>query len=285
MKKLLAALLFAGIIAVPAAANDEVSVFSPAFRPSAKTFAMDADVHFQTGRNKDGDSMTDFGSGDWNVGRINMAYGIMDNLSVTAMVRPGTELSFEDGVFYENGNPQIGVNFQAFAHQYIAIDVFAKYGISWTKTKDSDGDEMFNGRNDFDLGAKFSGRADRFSWSVAASADIFLKATAKRNDGNIEREFKSRTDFRLNLAAMFDINDKWSVRADFDYHYAPEQKREDNGETIESFESGNIKDLNLGAVYNVNGYFSVMPYVGYRFETESNNDDSIKIGCKFGIKI
>lgn len=277
MKKLLAALLFAGIVAVPAVANDEVSVFSPAFRPSAKTFTMNADAFFQTGINKDGDASTDFGSGDWSVGNINMAYGLMDNLAITATVNPSVNR------IWESGNPQIGVNFQAFTHEYIAIDVFGKYGISWTKNKNGD-DETFNGRNDFDLGLKLSGRADKFSWSVTASADIFLKATDTEAD--VDTEYKSRVDFKINLSAMYDFNEKWSAIAMFDYQRAGKQEIGDH--EMDGFDLN--KTIGIGAVYSVNETFSIMPYVGYHFETSDGDDDdwadnSVRIGCKFGIKI
>lgn len=251
------------------------SVFNPAYRPMQNDWALQAGVNFQTGMTKNGENMTNFSSGDFQVGDVKIAYGVLDELYVsfdvyqnTFGINPYTG-TFMIGAF---ANPELGINWQVFRPaKSFALDLIGKYGIAWTI------DEVTRdriGMNNVQAGARIYGDEGKFQWAVQGLAQLAFTPEGMDDWWNI-----------LGKAELeFEIVDKVGLKAEYNLN-SYNISKSDNIPIIYD------QSLLFGVIVDVQpGVAAVQPYVEYHFPTTSDSSASAltnnfwQIGAKFGVQ-
>jgi len=284
-KLLLTALISVGAIGAVSSANADYStpdkygvvssVFNPAYRPLQNDWALQAGVNFQTGMNESGSNMTDFRSGDFQVGDVKIAYGILDELFVsfdvyqnTFEVNPYTG-SFIIGAF---ANPELGINWQIFRPaKSFALDLVGKYDMAWTKDAVT-GDRI--GMNNVQAGVRMYGDEGRFQWAVQGLGQLAMTPEGMSDWWNL----------LARAEVEFEIVKSVGLKAQYDFN------------TYNMSKSNSIpviydQILTLGAVIDVQpGVATIQPYVAYHFPTtgsggmSSMTNNFWQIGAKFGVQ-
>ncbi|MCL2748775.1 MAG: hypothetical protein FWE50_01740 [Alphaproteobacteria bacterium] len=251
------------------------SVFNPAYRPLQNDWALQAGVNFQTGMNESGSDMTRFQSGDFQVGDVKIAYGILDELFVSFDVYQQTfEINPYTGTFMVGAfaNPELGINWQIFRPaKSFALDVIGKYGIAWTRDAVT-GDRI--GMNNVQAGARIYGDEGKFQWAVQGLAQLAMTPEGMSDWWNL----LARAEFE------YEIVEKVGLKAEYNFN------------TYNMSKSNSIpviydQILSLGAVIDVQpGVAAIQPYVAYHFPTTgsggmpSMSNNFWQIGAKFGIQ-
>jgi hypothetical protein len=285
MKKIILSTLIGAIALGAGAANADYStpdkynvvqsVFNPTYRPLKNDWALQAGFAFQTGANSTGSDMTHFPSGDFTVGDVKVAYGILDNLYVSFDVYRDT---FEVNPYTSNfivgsfANPELGINWQIFRpSKSFALDVIGKYGIAWTK--DAVTDERI-GMNNLQAGARIYGDEGMFQWGLQSLVQYVYTPEGVSDMWNL----LSRAE------AEFEIVERVGLKGQFDYNVY-NMNEGDSAPIIYD------RVLALGVIFDVQpGVAAIQPYVSYHFQTANSANSSTlpnnfwQIGAKFGVQ-
>ncbi|MDR1207187.1 MAG: hypothetical protein LBK26_02125 [Rickettsiales bacterium] len=283
MKKIILATLIGAIAlgTANASPNDadqygvRTSVFNPIYRPLQNDWALQAGFAFQTGAHQGNGGQTDIASGDFTVGDVKVAYGVMDNLYVSFDVYKDT---FEINPYFSNfiigqfANPELGINWQIFRpSKSFALDLIGKYGIAWTK--DATTDQRI-GMNNLQAGLHIYGDEGMFQWGVQSLAQYAFTPEGMAGMWNL----LSRAE------AEFEIVDRVGLKGQFDYNVY-NMNEGDSAPVIYD------RVLALGVVWDVSpAVAAIQPYVSYHFQTANSADSSTlpnnfwQIGAKFGIQ-
>lgn len=285
MKKILMATLMT-VFAVGAASasyNDadkygvRSSVFNPAYRPLQGDWSGQFGAMFQTGDNESQSNSANFKGGDFQVGDVKLAYGILDNLYVSLDVANSATMVAPFSTYGLMANPELGINWQIMRPaKSFALDVFAKYGFALTK--DQVTDERL-GMNNVQAGLRVYGDEGMFQWAAHAAAQwVFLP------DNNGFSDNDNMWDLLMGVEAEFEFVKHFGVKAEFNYNIYNLNKK--SGESIyyDPF-------VSLGLIFDVTpAVAAIQPYVAYHFETTASgsNPDLAnnywQIGAKFGMQ-
>ncbi len=279
MKKILLSTIATLAVCGSAMAADRVSVLDPTYRAKEGVVAANFDVFLRTGETKSGDHMTNISASTWEVGDANFAYGLTDRWMLTAKVAGNNVNALAVlNPAYNDGNAQIGIDYQVLPGKEFGINLFGKLGLGLTKDTAAGGVSIPLERNDVTFGAKFFGASGQFAWGVTAAAYYALESELKTP---AKVTLDDRMDLLLSLEALYSLNKDWALKAQFDLRMYGEQES-NTGMNIDSFED---MALTFGAVYSVKNV-AIMPYFKYHFENELGNadmgDDYYQIGMKIG---
>lgn len=254
------------------------SVFNPTFRTMQNEWAVQAGFAFQTGSNKTGSNQISIAGGDFDVGDVKVAYGVLDELYVsidvyrnTFEVNPFTG-SFMIGSF---ANPEIGINWQIMRPaKSFALDLIGKYGLAWTIDQPT-GQRI--GMNNLQAGLRIYGDEGKFQWAAQALGQwVSIPDSAAFTDN-------SMWNLLMKAEIEFEIIKTVALKAEGNYNIYNLAK--DTGEAM-------IYDRNalLGVVVDVSPGAAIMPYVSYHFQTANSEDSDTlpnnfwQIGAKFGMQ-
>ena len=251
------------------------SVFNPAYRPLHNDWALQTGFNFQTGLDKDGNNMTNFSSGDFQVGDLKVAYGILDELYVSIDVYANTfEINPYSGSFIIGSfaNPEIGINWQIMRPaKSFALDLIGKYGAAWTK------DAFTNDRiglNNFQGGFRMYGDEGKFQWAAQGLLQFAYTPEGMADWWNLLAKVEGE----------FEIVEKIGLRGEYNF----------NTYNLSSSNSIPVifdQSVSLGLVCDMMpGVAAIQPYVAYHFATTNSDNSSTlpnnfwQIGAKFGVQ-
>lgn len=283
MKKLLitTALLLCATTVSAQEAKVTRNALSPAYRPSAGHFSAVGEFGFRTGYDSDRKDSMSVRGGDWHLTHGSLAYGFTDRFAASFEINKQKDGTMIYG--YGDSNPKLGISFKALEKKNVSIDVFGKYGIGWNEEKDKmAGYKRQRDRSELDFGAKLYGQTDAFAWSAAFGLSYVFSA---KNESPIIEKYQDRTDFFIDLSAMYQLAPKWAAKMEYNLKFYSPQKRKFFGVVQKN---GRFKDhkITLGAVYSANTYAHLMPFVAYHMENKIDDmklgNDYVMVGLRLG---
>ena len=207
-----------------------------------------------TGENRRGTHRNDFGAGRIHELALDLSYTFIDRAS----------LSFSTDNDYADA--QVGIKWKILRARAFKWDVFADYGLAWTKNAATH-DRL--GQNNVDMAARIHGIVgDGFQWAFKAAGQYVWADAGNFWNINLTGELMQYVDaaWAIKGAAAFDmvqINRPETI-------YKPA--------------------VTLGVVYNMSPTASVHPYVKYHLNafggdnTVGAHDDNWKIAVAFSVQ-
>ena len=246
-----------------------MSVFNPAFRPTAGMFTVTGGASFMTGPTSTENGHDSFKRGQFGVDEFSVSYGIMDQLFVWVSVDDRAPFGPQGRM----SNLEAGVNWQVIRPaKSFALDIIGKVGPTWTV--DLSGANY--GMNNLQLGARIYGDEGRFQWALTGLGQMAF--------ANSNADFL--TDDSLLWGALF------KAEMEFEFTNCTGIKLEGTYNMLNVNSSSGERRLHqgsvlLGLVHNVKPRMAIMPYVAYDFASYHGsqlNDNAWRFGAKVGVK-